>query len=199
MDFSMHMRQVGSVMGVMVLHYSFGTPVAIGKDLTTYRALGKCGVAVVLPKEMRSFKIVGFESKLCQRVGRCTSYTHCPGSELRGDGSAVSYYIARYAGSNRCEIEVEGEVGRPLGDGDPNRTWTTLTDLFGRVVLRDWPNGLLGTAFLPVDNTPSLWNRKYRSRFPVVQYFTRFHCPVRQFSPAVALEIVRSLHLVIAD
>lgn len=198
MQFSMHMRQVVFLMGVMVLHYSFGTQAAISKDLKAYRALGKCGVAVVLPKEMRGFKMVGFETKLCQRVGRCTSFTYCPGAE-RGDGTAVSYYIARYAGPNRCEIEVEGEVGRALGDGDPNRTWTTQTDLFGRVVLRDWPNGGLGTAFLPVNNTPSLWNSKYRSRFPVVQYFTRFSCSGRQFSPEVALEIVRSLHLVSSD
>jgi hypothetical protein len=199
MQFLMHTRKAGSLLYVIFLHYSLGMPVALGKDLNAYRALSKCGVAVVLPKEMKGFRLAGIETKLCKKVGRCTSSTNCPGSELRGDGSAVSYYIARYVGPGLCKIRVEGEVGRAIGDGDPNRTWSTQSDLFGKVILRDWPNGALGTAFLPIDNTPSLWNRKYRSRFPVVQYFTEFSCSVRQFNPALALEIIRSLHIVNAD
>jgi hypothetical protein len=199
MQLSSYVRQVESLISALLLNYAFMSPDALSKDLKAYSALSKCGVAVVLPKEMKGFRLDGIETKLCKKVGRCGSSTNCPGSEFRGDGSAVSYYIARYVGPGLCKIRVEGEVGRALGEGDPNRTWSTQTDLFGSVVLRDWPDGALGTAFLPVIDTPSLWNRQYRSRFPTVQYFTSFSCSVRQFNPALALEIIRSLHVVHAD
>lgn len=184
---------------IIAIYLTIGVPLkAFTSDSIAYAALNKCGIAVVLPKEQKGFSLVSFEFQICKKTGRCSSEVSCPGAE-RGDGTAVSFYKAQYVGPNQCKIHVEGEVGGSLGDNGPTRTWTTTTSLFGKITLRDWPDGTIGTEMLPVKDRSSLWNRQYRDRFPMVQYFTEFTCPTRQFSPSLALEILRSMHIVPAE
>lgn len=166
---------------------------AAPQNSSTYSALNRCGVAVVLPTPPPGYRQTSFKTRLCEVSCR---YNQIPCR------NAYSQYSVLYKGPNRCSIEFTGLVGGMFGDGPPPRTWSTQTRLFGRMKVTEsydlsYLHGL--STRWDRENSVSLWNKNYHKRFPDAQFVYNFKCDGRSFDPEIALDTLRSLRVVAAD
>lgn len=176
-----------------VISISYGlVSEAAPQNATTYQALNRCGVPVVLPSAPPGFRQTSFNVELCKDSCRFQPIS-CR--------QAFSSYKVVYKGPNSCRITFQGLVGGMFGEGPPPRSWTTRTQLFGPMVIKEsydksYLTGL-STSWHRKSHS-SIWNLQYHSKFPDAQFTYHFECLGRSFDPDTALAFLRSLRIVAA-
>lgn len=176
-----------------VISISYGlVSEAAPQNATTYQALNRCGVPVVLPSAPPGFRQTSFNVELCKDSCRFQPIS-CR--------QAFSSYSVVYKGPNSCRITFQGLVGGMSGEGPPPRSWTTRTQLFGPMVItesydKSYLTGL-STSWHRKSHS-SIWNLQYHSKFPDAQFTYHFECLGRSFDPDTALAFLRSLRIVAA-
>lgn len=177
---------------VMLISYGLVSEAA-PQDATTYQALNRCGVPVVLPSAPPGFRQTTFNVDLCKESCR---FQPIPCRQ------AFSSYSVVYIGPNSCRTTFSGLVGGMFGEGPPPRSWTTRSQLFGPMVITEsYDKSDLSGLSTSWDRKShdSIWNLRYHSKFPDAQFTYSFSCVGRAFDPDTALAFLRSLRVIAAD